>query len=148
MPTRPLLLALLGASQVALAGSTAIQDVQVTTHTIAEVSVSGNESITISDTSAHVVSTTTLDLSTNSTSMKITVQSDLTPSQPLKMNVSGFSCPGTPAAAWTITASTTWDLLTGIPRGTGNCLINFYVDPDMTVAPGTEIVRLTYTITS
>jgi len=147
---RPLFLFLtaLGVGSPALADTTATQDVTITTASMASIEVSGDDSVTLIDTTETSFGSETMSYAHNGTAMKITVESDKTPAQPLEVAASGMSCGGTHGTWWTVVASTTFDLVTAIPAGSGTCFLNLNILPDASVPAGTETVTLTYTITN
>ncbi|BAS26429.1 hypothetical protein [Limnochorda pilosa] len=146
---------LLAGSNVAVAQTTATQDVTIVVNSIDTISVSGNPgTITVSGPLPATVTenTTTMDYSTNGTNLKITAALDLDYAAGITLSVELTPGAGEGTAASKVALSTVAaDVVTGISNVSATLVpITYTADVLATAAPnapGGETHTVTFTIT-
>jgi hypothetical protein len=146
--------ALLAATSLAIAGSTANHTVTVTVSAINEVAITGgNITLTISTATAGsnptdaTDATCTLAWTTNETSKKITAATNLE-TQKFTLKVLATSVTGGTAASQVTLSDTAQDFVTGIATTVGGCTLSYTASATAAQGTGSDVHTVTYTLTA
>jgi hypothetical protein len=145
---------LLGLAGPALAGDTDSHTVTVTVSAINEVGITGgNITLTINTATPgqdpdDATDNTTCDLSwtTNESTKKITVETDLA-SPKFELKVVAQNVTGGTAASEVTLSTTAADFVTGISTTTGTCDLAYTASADASDGTGSDVHTVTYTLT-
>jgi molybdopterin-binding protein len=146
--------ALLGLIGLAMAGDTDNHTVTVEVQAINEAAISGgNLTLTINTATAgqepdDAVDNTTCDLAwtTNESSKKITVETDLA-SQNFTLKVVAQNVTGGTAASEVTLSTTAGDFVTGVATTTGGCDLQYTASATAAQGTGSDVHTVTYTLT-
>ncbi|MBD3334864.1 MAG: hypothetical protein GF355_05060 [Candidatus Eisenbacteria bacterium] len=143
------------ACPVVLAGPTDSHTVTVTVTAISEVGITGgNITLTIDSATpgsdpddATDATTCDLDWTTNESSQKITVATDLA-SPNFTLSVEAINVTGGTSAGAVTLSTTAQDFVTGISTTTGSCDLSYTASANASDGTGTDVHTVTYTITA